>query len=86
MNCIAEDKAAPMTTLAAKHDFGFRRYSVGVDAAREGARLGYSEDELIALARRAARYTDPRATHRHKQLAFVIEDNTILSVWAIPTR
>lgn len=82
MTYITEDTPAHMRQAApTEHDF--RRYSVGAEAAREALLLGYSEAELSALARRAARFTDPVATHRVQNLALQIHDDTILSVWAL---
>lgn len=79
----------PVTILVRSHEpppppaVAFRRFSVGADAARQGRALGYAPDEIAALARRAARYTDPDATHRFRHLAFVINDDAVLGVWAI---
>ncbi len=61
----------------------FRTFSVGIEAERQGLALGYRADELVAFGRRAARYRDTEATHRFRDLAFVIDGDTILSVWHI---
>lgn len=62
---------------------GFRRFGVSPEAAAQGQGLGIPPDTLAGYARRAARYKDPSATHRFKDLAFVLTVDTVVAVWQL---
>ena len=61
----------------------FRRFSVGAVAEREARALGYTAKQIGDFARRAAHYRDANATHRFRDLAFVIDGDTVTAVWPI---
>lgn len=59
-----------------------RNYSISDLASVQGMTLGFSEEEVLYMARKSAVYNHPKVNRRFEEYYFVVEKDHILEMYS----